>query len=106
MHPEHTPETDYLFEAILSLKTKEECDAFLNDLCTIREKNDMAQRLAVAVMLKKGARYQTISAETGASSATISRVSRCLSGNDGGYRTILDRLDGEANQKTESKETT
>lgn len=83
------------FEAVLSLKDKEECTAFFSDICTIKELLDFGQRMEVATALSKGMNYQEISENTGASSATISRVNRCLMYGEGGYRTILDRLDKE-----------
>ena len=83
------------FEAVLSLKDKEECTAFFSDICTIKELLDFGQRREVATALSKGMNYQEISEKTGASSATISRVNRCLMYGEGGYRTILDRLDKE-----------
>ena len=82
---------DALCRAILSLQTPEECAAFLDDICTIRELQDLTQRYAVAVLLDAGKNYQDISRETGASTATISRVSRCLNYGSKVYRTVLDR---------------
>ena len=87
--------TDDLCKAILSLKTKEECYAFLEDICTIKEVQDISQRLAVAQMLSQGISYTTICKETGASTATISRVSKCCEYGAGGYRTVIDRLNEE-----------
>lgn len=84
--------TDRLFEAILSLKNEEECAAFLEDLCTVKELHDMGQRLETAVLLSEGASYQKISETVGISSATVSRVNRCLLYGDGGYREIINRL--------------
>jgi len=81
-----------LYEAILLLETKEECVKFFEDVCTIKELQDMAQRLDVAWQLKKGKSYQEISKSTGASTTTISRVNRCLVYGDGGYRDILDKM--------------
>ncbi|MBQ7364134.1 MAG: hypothetical protein IJW46_00895 [Clostridia bacterium] len=80
---------DNLIKALLSLETEEECRAFLNDLCTIREISDMSQRYEVAELLKEGKNYQDISKKTGASTATISRVNRALVYGSGGYRTVL-----------------
>lgn len=88
----HTKEVDELFEAILSLKTKEECYKFFADACTIKEVLEIAQRLKAAKMLRKGVNYSEITKETGMSTATISRVNRCLEYGDGGYSMILDRL--------------
>ena len=83
---------DRLFSAVLALKDKKECSAFFEDLCTITEIRDMAQRLDTALMLDKGLNYQSISGIVGVSTATISRVSRCLNYGSGGYRTVIDRI--------------
>ena len=88
----HTHQVDELFEAILSLNTVEECYRFFEDVCTVKEIMDIAQRLKTAKMLSQGANYQEINKETGCSTATISRVRRCLEYGAGGYRTILDRV--------------
>ena len=87
----HTPQVDELFEAILSLQSTEECYRFFEDVCTVKEIMDIAQRLKTAKMLSEGANYQEINKETGCSTATISRVRRCLEYGAGGYRTVLDR---------------
>ncbi len=84
-----------LFRIIQSLQTPEECRWFFEDICTIREIQDMAQRLDVAMLLREGKNYQEISATTAVSSATISRVNRCLLYGNGGYRVALDRYDEE-----------
>ncbi len=91
----YTKSTDDLCEAILSLKTREECYAFLEDICTIKEVLDISQRLAVAQMLSQGISYTTICKETGASTATISRVSKCCEYGAGGYKTVIARLNKE-----------
>ena len=88
----HTPETDQLFASILTLNSVDECYRYFEDLCTVREVQSISQRLAVACMLADGRSYQTTIAETGASSATISRVKRCLDYGTGGYRIVLERL--------------
>ncbi len=80
-----------LCRAILSLQTTEECAAFLDDICTIRELQDLTQRYSVAVMLDEGKNYIDISRLTGASTATISRVNKCLNYGSSGYRTVLNR---------------
>lgn len=85
-------DTDALCRAMLSLNTVEECYAFLEDILTISELQSIAQRLAVARMLDQGQTYDDIEKITGASSATISRVKRCLSFGADGYRTVLDRI--------------
>jgi TrpR-related protein YerC/YecD len=87
-----TKEIDELFQAILSLKTEEECYRFFEDACTIKEIKDMAQRLQAAKMLKSGESYVNVCRETGMSSATVSRVNRCLEYGNGGYEMVLDRL--------------
>lgn len=89
----HTKEVDTLFEAILSLESVEECYSFFEDVCTVREILDIAQRLKAAKMLKAGENYAVISKETGMSTATISRVSKCLEYGDGGYELALSRLE-------------
>ena len=78
-----------LYEAILKLKTIEDCDKFFEDLCTINEINAMAQRLDVAVLLKQGETFNAIVEKTGASTATISRVNKCLKYGSGGYDIVL-----------------
>ena len=83
---------DQLFEAMLKLETMEECYLFFDDLCTVGEVQSLAQRLEVARMLKGGLTYSHIEGETGASTATISRVKRCLNYGSDGYRLVLDRL--------------
>lgn len=83
---------DQLFEAVLTLKTVEECYIFFDDLCTVNEIESLSQRLEVARMLGKGSTYNQIEAETGASTATISRVKRCLNYGNDGYKMALDRL--------------
>lgn len=85
-------QTDALIQAILSLRNGEECYLFLEDLCTIKELQAMAQRLQVAAQLDAGANYHEICEATGASTATISRVNKCLNYGEGGYRVVLDRM--------------
>ncbi len=87
-------ETDQLCEAVLLLRTRDECYAFLEDILTVSEIQSIAQRMAVARMLDEGQRYEDIERVTGASSATISRVKRCLSFGADGYRIVLDRMTG------------
>ncbi|HHU31198.1 MAG: YerC/YecD family TrpR-related protein [Zhaonellaceae bacterium] len=86
------PFLDELFEAILLLNSIEECYRFFEDLCTVAELKSLAQRLAVAKMLDSDQTYTAIAEETGASTATISRVKRSLNYGADGYRLILDRL--------------
>ena len=80
-----------LYEAILTLRTKEEVYAFFQDLCTVTELRAMEQRFEVAVLLRQGMIYNEILERTGASSATISRVNRSLSFGHGGYQSYFDR---------------
>lgn len=95
----HTKEVDALFEAILSLKTLDECYKFFEDACTIKEILDIAQRLKAAKMLRGGKNYMEVCAETGMSSATISRVSRCLEYGTGGYDLAITRLEEKDEKK-------
>ena len=88
----HTPETERLVKAVLKLETEEECFSFFEDICTIKEIQDMSQRLQVAEMLDQNRSYTDISKETGASTATISRVNKCLNYGSDGYRRVLDKL--------------
>lgn len=83
---------DQLFEAILSLETIEECYRFFDDLCTMNEVQSLAQRLEVARMLREGSTYQKIEVETGASTATISRVKRVLNFGNDAYDLAFDRI--------------
>lgn len=85
--------TKKLVEAVLSLETEAEVEAFLEDIMTTKEILDISQRLGVARMLKDKEVYSKISKETGASSATISRVNRCYLYGAGGYKTVLDRIE-------------
>ena len=95
MSPFNTPSIERLFAAILQLKNEEECRQFLEDICTIKEVQDMAQRLEAAILLDQGEAYQAISDQVGISTATISRVSRCLNYGAGGYRQVIDRMKEE-----------
>lgn len=92
-----SPDIERLYEAVLKLETPEECYRFFEDLCTIHEIQAMAQRLQVARMLRDGVTYHEIVERTGASTATISRINRCLLYGAGGYRTLLARENGEKN---------
>lgn len=84
--------TDALFDAILLLKDKEECYRFFQDIATVAEIKALAQRLEVAKLLEKNVTYTTIAQSTGASTATISRVKRCLYFGADGYQLVLKRL--------------
>jgi len=86
---------DQLFDAILCLKTKQDCRKFFEDVCTIKELQDITQRLEVATLLKEKFNYQEICKKTGASTATISRVNKCLNYGSGGYGLVL----GEKEEK-------
>lgn len=81
-----------LMRAVLSLESIDECCNFFEDLCTVSELKSMSQRLAVAIMLRQGHGYTDIAAKTGASTATISRVSRSLSYGADGYNTVIGRI--------------
>lgn len=85
----HDHLTEQLFEAILSLKDKEQCYNFFEDICTISELKALAQRLEVARMLDEGSIYEEIVSKTGASTATISRVKRCLVYGADGYNSVM-----------------
>lgn len=84
-----------LCRAVLALENEEEVVAFLDDVCTIKEIQDMSQRLEVARMLSEGFVFNDISKATGSSSATISRVNKCLMYGPGGYQMVLDRMEKE-----------
>ena len=83
---------DNLFKAILSLENLEECYSFFEDACTIQELESIAQRFEVAKLLSQGKSYVDINKLTGASTATICRVSKCVNYGGGGYKTAIDRL--------------
>lgn len=80
---------DFLYEAILSLETKEDCEKFFTDLCTVKELKSISQRVVVAKMLKEKSVYSDIVEATGASTATISRVNRSLNYGEGGYDVVF-----------------
>ena len=86
------PASDTLYRAIVTLQTEEECRKFFQDLCTVSELNAMEQRMDVAMLLDEGLIYSDILERTGASSATISRVNRCLHYGCDGYQTVIPRL--------------
>lgn len=92
----HTTANDdhaLLYESLLQLKNVDECSRFMEDLCTVTELKAMSQRIEVAMYLREGMIYQDILKRTGASSATISRVNRCLQYGAEGYQTVLPRLE-------------
>ena len=97
-HP-HSEATDNSFRAILTLETVEECYNFFEDACTIKEIIEITQRFEVAALLRHGVSYAQISKETGASTATISRVNKCLTYGSDGYNTVLARLEKAEKQK-------
>lgn len=86
---------DHLFEAILTLKSKEECYSFFEDLCTVNELLSLSQRFEVAAMLKEHKTYLEIAEKTGASTATISRVNRSLTYGNDGYEMVFIRMKEE-----------
>lgn len=87
--------TDLLVRSLLTLDNEEDLYRLLDDLCTVAEVQAMAQRLAVASLLDRNTTYNTIAGKTGASTATISRVKRCLNYGADGYKRVLNRMDGE-----------
>ena len=91
-----TPAVDELFDAILSLQSKEECYSFFEDLCTINELLSLSQRYEVASMLRDKKTYLQIAEKTGASTATISRVNRSLNYGNDGYELVFERLKGQS----------
>lgn len=93
------PRNENMYKAILSLKTVEECMKFFDDLCTVSELMAMEQRYQVASCLDDGMIYNEILAETGASSATISRVNRSLQYGSGGYAIVMGRLKNKENEQ-------
>ena len=86
------PEVDHLFQAVLSLQTLEECYSFFEDACTIKEIQEIAQRFEVACQLEAGKNYLEVNRNTGASTATIFRVNKCLHYGKDGYKTVIQRL--------------
>lgn len=83
---------DRLFKSFLNLSTLEECYAYFEDICTIKEIQDMAQRLETAILLSEGYSYQRIMEKVEISTATIGRVSKCLNYGSGGYQMAIDKL--------------
>ncbi|EQD50084.1 TrpR like protein [mine drainage metagenome] len=92
VHMHRTIDPDRLYLALLSLRTSEECQAFLDDILTPGEFEDVVQRLEVAHVLSEGGTYESAAERTGASATTISRVRRALFRGAGGYRTVLERI--------------
>lgn len=87
--------TDFLFKAILALQNEEECYNFFEDLCTVSELKEMSKRFYAAKLLNDNRIYNDIAEETGLSTATISRVNRCLKYGKDGYALMLDRIDNK-----------
>lgn len=94
-----TDAVDHLFEAILTLKTPEECYTFFEDVCTVNELLSLSQRYEVAKMLRDGRTYLEIAEKTGASTATISRVNRSLNYGNDGYDMVFKRLEEEKRER-------
>ena len=94
----HSESMDRLFDTILNLKTREDCYDYFEDLCTIKELQDMAQRLDVAVLLEQGYSYQKITENVETSTATIGRVSKCLNYGTGGYKKAIAGLKAKGEQ--------
>lgn len=88
---------EVLYRAILSLQNEAECAAFFDDICTYQELEALVQRLEVAILLNQGNSYINVNKQTGVSTATICRVSKALNYGDGGYNTVIKRLDGNDN---------
>lgn len=95
----HTEAVDQLFDAILSLRNREECYTFFEDVCTINELLSLSQRFEVAKMLREKKTYLEISEKTGASTATISRVNRSLSYGNDGYEMVFGRMEDNAEKQ-------
>lgn len=95
----HTEAVDQLFDGILALKNREECYAFFEDLCTVNEILSLSQRFEVAAMLRDHETYLKIAEQTGASTATISRVNRSLNYGNDGYEMVMERI-----KETDNKE--
>lgn len=101
----HNERTDRLLDGILSLRNREEAYRFFEDLCTVNELESLGQRFEVAGMLREDRTYQDIAQTTGASTATISRVNRCLNYGTDGYVMVLDRMSNENQRSGQSGET-
>ena len=94
-----TEAVDHLFQAILALKSPEECYSFFEDLCTVKEISDMAQRLQAAKLLLDGATYEQIVKAVEISTATISRINRCIQYGSGGYRDTIEKVRAQAEKQ-------
>ncbi len=93
-----SPSIDRFFEAVLNLESVEDCYRYFEDVCTIKEIQNMAQRLDTAILLSQGLSYQTVAEKADVSTATVVRVGRCLKYGSGGYKTAIEKLG-----KTEEK---
>ena len=100
-NPRKNPMTDALFDAFLSLETREECYNFFEDLCTVKEISDMAQRLEAAKLLLGGSTYDQIVKKVEISTATISRINRCIQYGSGGYRDVIEKLSAQKDSEPE-----
>ncbi|MBQ6613881.1 MAG: TrpR-related protein YerC/YecD [Clostridia bacterium] len=87
---------DRLFQTILNLESIDECYEYFEDICTIKEVEDMAQRLDTAILLSEGMSYQKITEKVNVSTATIGRVSKCLNYGNGGYKNAIEKLKNKA----------
>ena len=92
MHKFRCESVDRLFKTILNLQTPDECYAYFEDICTIKEILDISQRLDTAILLSQGMSYQKIAEKVAVSSATIGRVSKCLNYGTGGYKKAIEQL--------------
>ena len=101
-NPRKNPTTDALFDAILSLETREECYNFFEDLCTVKEISDMAQRLEAAKLLLGGSTYDQIVKAVEISTATISRINRCIQYGSGGYRDVIEKVSASPSTRPSS----
>ena len=97
-----TEAVDSLFEAILSLESREECYKFFEDICTVNELLSLSQRFEVARMIRQEKTYKEIAERTGASTATISRVNRSLNYGNDGYDMVLQRIQPEEDSASEN----
>ena len=93
------PKIEFLFKAILSLQDINECYEFFEDLCTVSEVQEMSRRLWAAKLLNENCVYSNIAERTGLSTATISRVNKCLEYGGGGYRAVLERLEKQEEEQ-------
>ena len=92
MHNLRSKSVDRLFQTFVNLQTLDECYAYFEDICTIKEILDMSQRLDTAILLSQGLSYQKITERVEVSSATIGRVSKCLNYGSGGYKKAIEQL--------------